>query len=289
MRISSIIKPFVILLGVATASQLCVAQEKIKGLYYNYKPELGGYELTGPPKSKKDKSIKLEIPSSVKGKAGQHEVKAVAKYAYSFQHFKELIFNGVNTISSNAFAVMEMDKDLYIDAYNICEEAFEQANIKGCITLSRNVTSIASNAFYHTLCNGFIVEEGNKKFCAIDGMLFTADTSKIIAVPYNHPVITNEKSVQLPRNLKSIGESAFDFYNLRRKGNDLNIILPPGISEVRSMALNLNCLGAVTLLTATPPSAPTQTVKEEMYSKVMLVVPPRSVTRYKKHSEWGKF
>lgn len=289
MKISSIIKPVVILLGFSVASQLSVAQEKIKGLYYNYKQEIGGYELTDPPKPKKDKYIKLEVPSVVKGKEGLQEVKAIAKYAYSQQRFKELVLNGVGTISSEAFTQMKIGKDLYLDACDICVRAFGYADIGGYIILSEKVRSIAPQAFYWAKHRGFKVEEGNKNFCAIDGMLFTADTSKIISVPNQHAGISTQKSIRLPKGLKCVGNAAFDFYNSSRPKNDLNIILPPAIAEVQSMAFDLNCLGTITLLNAVPPIAPNQTISEKMYRTVVLEVPPRSVARYKKHPEWGKF
>lgn len=289
MKISSIIKPVVILLGFSVVSQLSVAQEKIKGLYYNYKPELGGYELTGPPKPKNDKNIKLEVPSVVKGKEGLQEVKAIAEYAYFHQRFKELILNGINTISSNAFCGSTIHKDLYVDAVNIKEGAFDGAFIKGYITLSKNVSILSDAVFRDVKCNGFIVENGNNKFRVIDGMLLSADTATLLAIPSNHSKLLSDKILRLPTGIKCIGKQTFSMSTYFRINKELNIVLPTSIAEVKEWALSLYCLGSVTVLNSEPPSAPAEIMEKAMYNRVILFVPPRSVARYKKHPEWGKF
>ena len=278
MKISSIIKQVVILLGFSVVSQLSVAQEKIKGLYYNYKPELGGYELTGPPKPKNDKNIKLEVPSVVKGKEGLQEVKAIAEYAYFHQRFKELILNGINTISSNAFCGSTIHKDLYVDAVNIKKGAFDGAFIKGYITLSKNVSILSDAGFRDVKCNGFIVENGNNKFRVIDGMLLSADTATLLAIPSNHSKLLSDKILRLPTGIKCIGKQTFSMSTYFRINKELNIILPTSIAEVKEWALSLYCLGRVTVLNSEPPSAPAEIMEKAMYNRVILSVPPTSKT-----------
>ncbi|MBQ2767663.1 MAG: leucine-rich repeat domain-containing protein [Clostridia bacterium] len=76
-------------------------------------------------------------------------------------------------------------------------------------------------------CTGFTVEEGNTAYCAVDGVLYSADMTRLVA----YPVASDATSFTVPDSVKNISQGAFaGSRNLTR------VELPDGLEIIGTFA-----------------------------------------------------
>lgn len=80
--------------------------------------------------------------------------------------------------------------------------------------------------FYAPNCTAYTVEEGNTAYCAVDGVLYTADMTRLVA----YPVAAEATSFTVPDSVKRISEGAFTGSHLTR------VELPDGLEQIGTYA-----------------------------------------------------
>jgi len=81
----------------------------------------------------------------------------------------------------------------------------EVANTNGPITIPKIVTEARGMIYTPGYCTAFSVEEGHPTFTAIDGVLYSADLTKLIA----YPAASDRTSFTVPDSVETIGGGAF--------------------------------------------------------------------------------
>ncbi len=131
--------------------------------------------------------------------------------------------------------------------------AINEDNVLKVINIGPDVEKIDGKAFYSCWALERIeVDENNKYYCDIDGVLYNKDKTKIIMYPCNHDEylrqkygyeeeifkadVTDEyrKQIQtyvVPSTVKTIGELCFNYANLR------DIYLPEGLQRIETLAI----------------------------------------------------
>ncbi len=80
--------------------------------------------------------------------------------------------------------------------------------------------------FYAPNCTAYTVEEGNTAYCAVDGVLYSADMTRLVA----YPVAAEATSFTVPDSVKEISQGAFTGSRLTR------IDLPDGLETIGTYA-----------------------------------------------------
>jgi len=81
----------------------------------------------------------------------------------------------------------------------------EIANTNGPITIPKTVTEARGMIYTPGYCTAFSVEKGHPTFTAIDGVLYSADLTKLIA----YPAASDRTSFTVPDSVETIGGGAF--------------------------------------------------------------------------------
>lgn len=152
------------------------------------------------------------------------EKKQTIKFVY--------ISDGIESIGKKAFSDLPKLQSVYISetVVNIGESAFENCDKLKEISFSDSVKTIGANAFAYceslksvTIPSGvteigvgafsgcnklkeFDVENGNKHYSAIDGVLFGANGTVLVS----YPDAKKDDTYKVPQGVVEIGESAFD-------------------------------------------------------------------------------
>ena len=88
------------------------------------------------------------------------------------------------------------------------------------------VEHIDANAFEKARVSRFTVDEGNRHYCSVDGFLYSADTTELVAVPYNYR--GEDGALVLPSTVRRIGA-----YAMRSVNSQLTTLtLPEGLEEI---------------------------------------------------------
>lgn len=103
------------------------------------------------------------------------------------------------------------------------------SKVTGTIKIPSSVTSVASGAFHSTPISAFEVAEGNKFYCAIDGVLYSSDMKKLMG----YPTAKEGSTFQIPEGVEKIGSNLF-----RGNQNLVTIDLPDTLLEIGSMAFS---------------------------------------------------
>ncbi len=141
--------------------------------------------------------------------------------------------SALKTIPIECFAACTSLKSIEIPSTvtTIGKEAFKRCSALKSVTVPASVTTIDINAFLGcTLVESYAVASGNKKFKAVDGILFDIKGETLIQYP-------NGKSAtqySVPSGVKTIADSAFGSNTKLTK-----IILPEGIKTISAYAFNL--------------------------------------------------
>ena len=166
---------------------LAVKKVKIGDLYYNLNPDDRTAEVTSQNNSNpywKTNITSANIPSSIEYRSTTYRVTSIGKSA--FMDCKELtsvtIPNGVKNIESNAF--------------------WGGSRLTSII-IPNSVSHIGDFAF--EFCGGFYVENDNRYYTSIDGVLFTKDKATLVRYPNDKKMV----SYSIPYGVTHIGRGAF--------------------------------------------------------------------------------
>ncbi len=99
------------------------------------------------------------------------------------------------------------------------------------VTIPASVTDIDVDDFeYCTKLKSFSVENGNKEFSAVNGMLLTKDGKELVCVP---STLKSQRTITIPAGVTRIGGYAFrDFSQLT------SIVIPEGVAEIGDYAFS---------------------------------------------------
>lgn len=183
--------------------------------------------------------------------------------------------DSVNTVDDYAFYSCSQIQSLKINAEKIGDYAFSQCSMLESLTLSDNLKTIGDEAFkstslsevsvpssvssigkkaFETNCiKKYSVDESNKYYASIDGVLFNKNATKIVdypnyaeaefySVPQSVSIIgdyafcgdnSSLKTILIPDTVTEIGNGAFmDFYNLEY------IYIPESVTKIDDNAFN---------------------------------------------------
>ena len=104
--------------------------------------------------------------------------------------------------------------------------AFQGTAIKDFV-LGKNLKSMSEYAMAGTTIASYDVEAGNTEYSAADGVLYSADGSKLIA----YPAGSTRTSFSIPSNVKSVESAAFAWNNVLQA-----VDIPEGVTTLKSSA-----------------------------------------------------
>ncbi len=138
--------------------------------------------------------------------------------------------NSVTSISYKAFSYCESLISITIpdSVTTIGEWAFMDCNSLTAITIPDSVTGIGNDAFSY--CESLIsinVNENNKNYCSVDGILFNKDKTALIQYPQGK----TDTSYTIPDSVTTIGDSAFHRCNSLK-----SITIPDGVTTIDKWA-----------------------------------------------------
>ena len=213
----------------------------------------------------------LKIPSSV-----------VTIDEHAFTQCKKLtsiiIPENVTNIGEYAFSGCEKLASIIIPK-NI--SVIKKGTFSGCtnlisIPLSNNITKIEPSAFW--MCVNFkeyVVEEDNRVYSSLDGLLFNKKRTALIACPEG-----KEGTLKIPNNVIDVAERAFSSCQKLQ-----SIIIPNSVTSIGSSAFSYcNNLKDIICYAEEPPIF-NKTGRFSLTTK--LYVPKNSIEKYI-NSNWGE-
>lgn len=133
---------------------------------------------------------------------------------------KIVIPSSWTTIGNSAFSNCRLLTDLTIngDLVTLGDYAFDYCSELTSFTLPASVTTIGNRTFYGMAkVTDFYVEQGSADFSAADGVLFSADGTELI----NYPLANARTAYEVPAEVRSVGNYAFDFGSRSIYGLDI--------------------------------------------------------------------
>ena len=121
----------------------------------------------------------------------------------------------------SSLASVKMSGVTHIENY-----AFQGTAIKDFV-LGKNLKSMSEYALFGTSIASYNVESGNTAYSAADGVLYSADGSKLIA----YPAGSTRTTFSIPSNVKSVESSAF-----ARNSTLKSVDIPEGVTTLKSSA-----------------------------------------------------
>ncbi len=106
--------------------------------------------------------------------------------------------------------------------------AFRDCNIKK-LTIPASVTKIQDSTAVNGAC-AIKVEKGNKKYKSKDGVLFSKDGKILICYPRKRKA----KTYKIPKGVRTIGESAFDYMVEKGYRHLKKITMPDSVRVIKS-------------------------------------------------------
>ena len=206
------------------------AEENIyNGFYYETKED-GTIKITGYDTEQIDVSDGIfTIPSQIEGK----DVTEIGDYAFGDYGFNSEIIQikmpeNLKVIRSHAFWYFHKVENLEIpDSVTTLEHSsFYQFESIKKINLPASLEKYEGNAFfeYSVKVEGFAISDSNKNYAVKDGILYTKDYKKLVAVP------CGKTDIEYPEELTSIGEYAF------ADNSGETIKLPETVTEIERLA-----------------------------------------------------
>ena len=146
------------------------------------------------------------------------------------------IGNSVTTIGWHAFSGCSGLTSVTIpnSVTTIGEDAFSACSGLTSVTIPSNVTAIGDGAFGH--CSGLIeinVDDNNKEYSSIDGVLYNKDVSELICYPCGMPL----NSFSIPNSVTTIRKDAFSSCD-----GLTSVTIPNSVTSIRDYAFD-NCDG----------------------------------------------
>ena len=206
------------------------AEENIyNGFHYETKED-GTIKITGYDTDQIDVSDGIfTIPSQIDGK----DVTEIGDYAFGDYEFNSEIIQikmpeNLKVIRSHAFWYFHKVENLEIpDSVTTLEHSsFYQFESIKKINLPASLEKYEGNAFfeYSVKVEGFAISDSNKNYAVKDGILYTKDYKKLVAVP------CGKTDIEYPEELTSIGEYAF------ADNSGETIKLPETVTEIERLA-----------------------------------------------------
>lgn len=206
------------------------AEENIyNGFYYETKED-GTIKITGYDTDQIDISNGIfTIPSQIEGK----NVTEIGNYAFTEYDFNSEIIQikmpeNLKVIRRDSFWYFYKVENLEIpDSVTTLENgSFSQFESIKKINLPASLEKYEGNAFkgYSVKVDGFAISDSNKNYTVKDGILYTKDYKKLVAVPYG------KTDIEYPGELTSIGEYAFAY------NSGETIKLPETVTEIEQSA-----------------------------------------------------
>lgn len=202
--------------------------------------------------------------------------------------------------------------------------AFLECKSIKSISIPSSITEIGEAAFLECLSlNSIIVNNNNKKYASIDGVLYNKDFTKLICCPSG----TNLTSIQIPNSVTSIESRAFancvsltsvtipngvtkiDFVTFAGCTQLHDITISPSVKEIAERAFD----GCTSLTSITLPNSITQIGEQVFkncsslkyitclateppcisyipdYKNCTLYIPNGTLKKYQNHKTWSKF
>lgn len=132
-----------------------------------------------------------------------------------------LTITPVTTAAPETTAPIDWDKTLE----KFFAEEFREGEFGAkAVEIPRDV--LWDGSFYAPNCTAYTVEEGNTAYCAVDGVLYTADMTRLVA----YPVAAEATSFTVPDSVKYISQGAFTGSHLTR------VELPDGLEQIGTYA-----------------------------------------------------
>ena len=218
---------------------------------------------------------KITLPNSVK---------AIEYYAfYSCSNLASIsLGNSVELIDGHAFedCISLESIELPNSLVTIGEQAFNGCTNLTSLEIPRNVSSIGDGfTIFCSNMTSITVASENPMFLAIDGVLFSKDTTTVLQCPP-----AKQGVYYLPRSVTNIKKHAF--YNCAEL---TSLTIPNNVTNIESYAFyGCSRLSAITSEAATPP-----TLERFAFSNTekatTLYVPGQSIDLYKAADQWKDF
>lgn len=188
----------------------------------------------------------VEVPQVVEYENGQYTVTAISDYAFFYRYTTQRITlpSTIKEIGNYAFFGTPATITLPDSLEYLGTEAFTLCPIT-TFTIPAKLRYIAPGAFARCYATNFVVDSQNPYYTAINGVLFTKDTSVLVAYPskksgtsytipegvrrvyaYAFDNFCRLSSVTLPQSLRVIGSRAFDLDNLS------TLHIPAGVCHI---------------------------------------------------------
>lgn len=155
--------------------------------------------------------------------------------AYAFQGCSSLaeihLPSTLQTIDRDAFYGCSSMKSISLPVAltTVGAGVFENCQLLEGLTLPASVNSIGNYlTFGCPLIQKISVDKDNKTYCDIDGVIFTADKTKLVQCPVNRM-----GDYTIPTGTQTIGSSAFSYTNGLK-----SITIPEGVSKVEHAAFS---------------------------------------------------
>ncbi len=148
-----------------------------------------------------------------------------------------VIEDGITSIGDYAFSSCANLRSVSIpkSVTSIGSGAFSSCSSLTDILITERVSLIDDNPFYNSGIKSIRVADGNRSFCSMDGVLFNAEKTKLIA----YPGAKESTSYVIPRGVIEIGYNAFYYCS-----NLTDISIPDSVKFIGSYAFE-DCSGLV--------------------------------------------
>lgn len=220
----------------------------------------------------KSKTGKLVIPSTVKIGGVTYTVTSIGQRAF----FNDAALRSITlpstltVINEQAFTGCSSLTSLNLSSSlrRIANEAFRGCEKLSSVILPLSLNSLGNKVFYD--CTGLkqlTVDENNKNFCAIDGVIFSKNKETLMYYPYN-----KAKHYTIPSSVRLIGFNAFTGC-----AGLTSLTIPSSVTIIRQSAF-FGCSG---LTSITLPSS-LETIESSAFwycSALTSITIPSSVTK----------
>ena len=153
------------------------------------------------------------------------------------------------------------------------------------VTIPASVTSLDPTAFRNCIkMMSFTVEEGNKNYCSIDGVIFTADKKTLVAYPLMD--VKDRVEYEIPYGTTTISEYAF--YHVQKL---VAVHLPATIKELKNFSFADEDIKVIYCPTHVPPLADDafELGSDWMDKNSKIYIPTGATAAYQAAEGWKRF
>ena len=204
---------------------------------------------------------------------------------YGYIHCKNISLpSTLQSIGEDAFrATIITSLELPNKLKTIGANAFNDCDGLTYVTIPASVTSIHPTAFTHcSKMMSFTVEEGNKNYCSIDGVIFTADKKTLVAYPLMD--VQDRFEYEIPYGTTTISENAF--YGVQKLAR---IHLPATIKELKNYSFADEDIKIIYCPTHVPPITYYNTFSTMSGVDSKIYIPTGATAAYQAAEGWKNF